>query len=508
MNRKQRRITAKQATAGTTQKPIPLVARLFEDALGHHRAGRLTEAEDGYKRILKINTRHADSLHLLGVLAAMKGQTDEGERLIGKAIAINENVPYYHNNIGKIYKDNNRLPEALAHLEKAVRLLPAYVDAHNNLGTVFLASHRYKDAESCFRRALDIQPAYPDAHNNLGSLYYKQGLLERAQASYEQALALNPHSSDTHYNLALLRYMKIPLVAWGPYSLELLAQPWLQPFHRFDILVRLALHGWTIGKPDRAAAYLNESESFPFAKTLSPDKKIFSAQAYRNLLISLLNHYSSNPFLPSGTSSRAAVIGDSHCVTYAHTELCVAGGAAVAEPHLVMGCKAWHLAQKVPNLHRQVFTDTLDRLTTGMRCLMSVGEIDCRHTEGIIAHHKKSGAPLDGIITATVKNYVANVTEEAKARGLDMTFINVPAPYIDALARHDPTLTDETTKTLVHVIRAFNERLSVEASVHGLRVVDIYNETANADGVADGLHHLDGYHPKPYVLGLAARKLS
>ena len=34
----------------------------------HHRAGRLREAEESYKRIIASDPRHVDALHLLGTL--------------------------------------------------------------------------------------------------------------------------------------------------------------------------------------------------------------------------------------------------------------------------------------------------------------------------------------------------------------------------------------------------------------------------------------------------------
>ena len=45
----------------------------FAAALEHHRAGRLGEAEQGYRAILARAPEHADSLNLLGVIALQVG---------------------------------------------------------------------------------------------------------------------------------------------------------------------------------------------------------------------------------------------------------------------------------------------------------------------------------------------------------------------------------------------------------------------------------------------------
>ena len=44
------------------------VESMVAEAVRHHQAGRLIDAEQLYRQILAINPRHADSLHLLGRL--------------------------------------------------------------------------------------------------------------------------------------------------------------------------------------------------------------------------------------------------------------------------------------------------------------------------------------------------------------------------------------------------------------------------------------------------------
>ena len=59
-----------------------------------HRSGRLAEAEDAYKEILKIAPEHADILNLLGLTLFQRGEYSAAAGFIKKAIRINPSNPY------------------------------------------------------------------------------------------------------------------------------------------------------------------------------------------------------------------------------------------------------------------------------------------------------------------------------------------------------------------------------------------------------------------------------
>jgi predicted Zn-dependent protease len=64
-------------------------SELYLRAVEHHRAGRLAEAEPLYAAILAANPGHADSLHMIGQLAAQTGRAELGIPLIEQAIRLN-----------------------------------------------------------------------------------------------------------------------------------------------------------------------------------------------------------------------------------------------------------------------------------------------------------------------------------------------------------------------------------------------------------------------------------
>ncbi len=72
----------------------------IEQALQHHHAGRLQEAENLYRQILSTTPDNAKALHKLGVLSANKRNHEAAAELIERAIQINPNIGDYHNNLG------------------------------------------------------------------------------------------------------------------------------------------------------------------------------------------------------------------------------------------------------------------------------------------------------------------------------------------------------------------------------------------------------------------------
>ena len=178
-----------------------IVQGLFSEALKHHQAGDLAEAERFYRQILAIDARHADSLHLLGVMARQDGRHEAAVALISQAIQIRDDVPSFYNNLGTALLACNRLDEAAAQFGRAITLNPDHIEAHNNLGYALQAQGKLDEAAACYGRALVIRPDFAQAHYNLGFALQVQGKLDEAAACYERALAIKPDYARAHNNL-------------------------------------------------------------------------------------------------------------------------------------------------------------------------------------------------------------------------------------------------------------------------------------------------------------------
>jgi tetratricopeptide (TPR) repeat protein len=194
--------------SGTPQKgtarqpPISILDGMLASAIKHHRQGQLPEAERIYRRILSIDPRHADGLHMLGTLAHQVGRQDIAVQLIRAAISVQPGQAAYYSNLGTILQAQGLLAEATIAYQDALDRNPSLAEAQMNLGTVLEAQGRPGLAASRFRAALALRPDLAEAHMNLGNILQAQGKLDEAVASHERALALKPDFAEACLNRA------------------------------------------------------------------------------------------------------------------------------------------------------------------------------------------------------------------------------------------------------------------------------------------------------------------
>lgn len=95
--------------------PDPLIeaGALLEAAVGLHQAGKLAEAEAGYRRALALDPANPDALNLLGVIHQSRGEAETAIRLIRAAIAIHPAGRYFYN-LGVAHEGLGDVPSCVA----------------------------------------------------------------------------------------------------------------------------------------------------------------------------------------------------------------------------------------------------------------------------------------------------------------------------------------------------------------------------------------------------------
>lgn len=202
MNRKQRRIKEAEAKRrGDVTPPTAQSRKRLNEAVMHHQAGRLQEAEIIYKELLDENSRDPDALHLSGVIALQTARPGEALDLIGRAIGENSTSALYHRNMALTLVELERADDALGHFVKAVELDPADAENHLRLAQAYEQAARPADAASSFQSAVKIGIRDANVYSSLGAALLHSGDVAGAEKNFILALDLAPNEAFTHTNL-------------------------------------------------------------------------------------------------------------------------------------------------------------------------------------------------------------------------------------------------------------------------------------------------------------------
>jgi predicted TPR repeat methyltransferase len=189
----------------------PDVARAVAAGIAHHRAGRLTEAEEAYRQVLVTDPENFDALCLLGAIAHDAGRHHHAIDYIGRAIAHAERTtpprppnPYAYSNLGEAYRATGQIGNATQCYERALAIKPDYAEAHYHLGLVLADEGRHQDAIACYRRAISLKPELVLAQYNLGLALKAQGNVADATACLREVLRLDPGNELATFSLSSL----------------------------------------------------------------------------------------------------------------------------------------------------------------------------------------------------------------------------------------------------------------------------------------------------------------
>lgn len=169
-----------------------------------HKRGDLAGAEPIYRRILQQEPRHAEALHLLGLLALQTSRIDEALALLERSVAAGPENVEHSSNLGAAYTTVGRPADAVAVLDRAIQVEPASAGLYYNRARALDELGRLADAAADYRRSTNIDPRHESALNNLGEVERQLGQLDEALAHLDGALAIEPQNATAHYNRSLV----------------------------------------------------------------------------------------------------------------------------------------------------------------------------------------------------------------------------------------------------------------------------------------------------------------
>ena len=176
--------------------------RLLQQAVTHHRAGRLSDAAEAYALLRRADPRHFDAAHLGGTVALQLGKPNEAVTLLHQALKIDPKATVCEMRLALAYLALGQTAPAETHLRKLLARLPTYHEAWDNLGMVLKSAGRIEEALAAHRRAVELQPRYAQGWYNLGMANALLGRGAAALACHEHALSADPQHGRARYGRA------------------------------------------------------------------------------------------------------------------------------------------------------------------------------------------------------------------------------------------------------------------------------------------------------------------
>jgi tetratricopeptide (TPR) repeat protein len=179
--------------------------RLLALAAEHQKEGRLKEAEQLYRRILRQSPRNVDAMRLLAAVALKAGHAAEAEQLLERAISVAPDFVAAILDLGRLRKEQDRFAEALECFDRAIVLEPDNPQAHFQRGATLAPAALTHEAIEAYRKCLALRPAHVGALLGLGHLLKAVGRYDEAVASYDACIRQRPDLGETYWSLANLK---------------------------------------------------------------------------------------------------------------------------------------------------------------------------------------------------------------------------------------------------------------------------------------------------------------
>lgn len=143
------------------------------------------------EKAYRLQPQNAEVMNSLGVAYQLAGNPKQAEQFFRRAQQQDPGFDKPYVNIGSLLFSQNRLQEAEANFQAAVKINPENFRAMNNLAAIFLMNEEFDVAAELLTKTLRFAKPSASIYYNLAYAHYQQGQYEEAREVLRQAAALN-----------------------------------------------------------------------------------------------------------------------------------------------------------------------------------------------------------------------------------------------------------------------------------------------------------------------------
>jgi tetratricopeptide (TPR) repeat protein len=214
---------AQKAVEEKEQKQFTGLKALFDQGTALYNQKRYTEAAGMYEQALPlakdknvpvILARLADSYSKAATVDATpdarKQDQDKALSYYQKALEVNPSDASLHNNLGSLYADMGKVPEAQAEFQKAIDLNPTGAAAYYyNMGVILVNKGKMDEAGVALKKCTDLDPSNANAW-----YWYGMALMGKAEFKPDGSVVAAPGTIE-----AFRTYLKLaPTGQWAAAS--------------------------------------------------------------------------------------------------------------------------------------------------------------------------------------------------------------------------------------------------------------------------------------------------
>ena len=223
---------------------------MFSTALFHHRAGNFEQAEAYCYRVLRKESGHSASLHLLGMIASQSGDQPLAASLISRAIKSGGARPDYCVNLGLVMSQQGKLAAAATCYRQALQQDPGNWKTLLKLGLTLAALGQQQNARELMETAIALS-GDAEPHFELANQLHLTGDLDQAIEHFRAAIRIRPTFAEAYFNLGVSLMMQRrtddAMVAYAQ-ALQVKAH-YPEALNNYGILLQ------SLGRIDEAANY-------------------------------------------------------------------------------------------------------------------------------------------------------------------------------------------------------------------------------------------------------------
>ncbi len=175
--------------------------RTLAEAIEHHKAGHFEKALKGYRRFLKRNPTHLDTLILGGQAAHFAGQQQDALRWLKRASEKYPSDPRGSYNLGVLYQSMGNSEKALEAFRLASRMGPDFAPAQYNMAITLFELGRGDEAIEYFDRTISADGNHAEAYAGTAFILREQQNYQQAIEAYRQAVQIMPENAKAWVGL-------------------------------------------------------------------------------------------------------------------------------------------------------------------------------------------------------------------------------------------------------------------------------------------------------------------